>query len=181
MSTKDLIYTSVNSGNIGLLDSIKTLYIESFPEEERRPWDSILSLIESDAPFYKFIIVSNTDGTVGFYSTWRFPEAIYMEHFAVSPKLRGKGIGSEILEKIRSGSDGLSVVVEVEPAGCSPEAGRRIGFYERAGFTAIYDFNYVQPPYAKGLPEVPMILMSTHPICDLEMFVLQLHTLVYNK
>lgn len=178
----ELKYIVVTKESITLLDSVRSVYMDSFPEEERRPWESIVALIESGAPFFKFIIVQNKDNEdVGFYTLWRFPEARYIEHFAVKPALRGNGIGTEIISKIIAEADNIPVVIEVEPADSSDQASARIRFYEKAGFTAMIDYEYIQPPYAKGLPEVPMMLMSTGLIPDLDMFVLQLHTLVYNK
>ncbi|MDE7154178.1 MAG: GNAT family N-acetyltransferase [Muribaculaceae bacterium] len=181
MSNHNLTHITVTPDAIGLTDEVKGLYLESFPEEERRPWESICGLIESGAPFFKFVIVRSDAGIAGFYTLWRFPQALYVEHFAVMRSLRGNGFGSEILTEIKTQAGELPVVVEVEPAESSSEAVSRIKFYEKAGFTALYDFQYVQPPYAKGLPEVPMMLMTTSPLPDIELFVIQLHTLVYNK
>lgn len=181
MSSDVLTYVTVTADRIALLDEVKGVYLESFPEEERRPWDGIKRLIESGAPFFKFVIVRSADAVAGFYSTWRFPQTRYVEHFAVSRSMRGKGIGSEILSEIIAGAGNQPVVVEVEPEGTSPEAASRIKFYEKAGFTTLYDFEYIQPPYSKGLPEVPMMLMTTSPLPDIDLFVIQLHTLVYNK
>lgn len=177
----NLTFTEVTPSSLGLLEEVKGLYFSSFPEEERRPWESIISLIESEAPFFKFIIVKDLDDIVGFYSAWTFPQAIYVEHLAIQASQRGKGIGSAVMAHILEVASGKPVVVEVEPTETSEDAIKRIRFYESAGFTALYDFPYVQPPYAKGLPEVPLMLMSSAPLPDIELFVIQLHTLVYNK
>lgn len=183
MSSISLSYEIITPEKLHTLDQVKELYLGSFPEEERRPWESIVQLIESEAPFFKFVIVREvSDNSVaGFFSVWLFPQALYIEHLAVKREFRDKGIGSQILTDIIAGAAPKPVVVEVEPADTSEEAEKRIRFYERTGFTALYDYPYIQPPYAKGLPEVPLLLMTTSPLPDIDLFVIQLHTLVYNK
>ena len=41
----------------------------------------------------------------------------------------------------------------------------QLDFYRRNGFRLL-DYDYVQPPYAPGLPSVPLLLMSTDPALD---------------
>ena len=176
-------YNIVNAPALSQLVQVKDLYEYSFPEQERRPWDSFSTLIESGVPFFKFVTVTdNASGAiVGFYTEWSFPGAVYVEHFAVRKELRGAGAGSKILSHIVESAGDKAVVVEVEPKDTDENAPRRIKFYEKAGFTPLYDYEYMQPPYAPGLPEVPLMLMTTKKLPALDTFVIQLHTLVYNK
>ena len=46
---------------------------------------------------------------------------------------------------------------------------------------ALSDFKYFQPPYAPGLPDVELMLMTTRTLEDPVEFVIILHTLVYNQ
>ncbi len=173
--------TRITSTDDPLLGLIHTLYFDSFPESERRPWESIKELITSEAPFYKLYAATLNNSFVGFISIWNLPNTTYIEHFAVSHEMRAKGIGGVILDKIISDAGIQPVVVEVELPETGEIALKRISFYERHGFKAMNDFLYFQPPYAKGLPDVQLMLMTTRPLDDAEAFVIILHTLVYNQ
>lgn len=140
-------------------------------------------------PFFYFFALSHNGETVGFATVWRLPGATYVEHFAIYPALRGKSFGSATVkalldDKVRS-SLGLvpstPLVLEVELPESSPQAARRIAFYERCGLTAMEDFPYYQPPYREGGPQVPMMLMSSQPLDNATSFVILLHTIVYNQ
>ena len=73
------------------------------------------------------------------------------------------------------------LVVEVELPEANQDASRRIKFYKRHGFKPMTDFVYYQPPYAKGLPDVRLMLMTTKELTDPQVFVITLHNLVYNQ
>lgn len=164
-----------------LLSQIHSLYMDSFPETERRPWDSVKELISNSSPFYSLYAVTMADTFIGFISVWKLPRATYIEHFAVVADMRSKGIGGTVLNQIIEDAGNEPIVVEVELPDSGQDAPRRIAFYERHGFSAMSDFLYFQPPYAKGLPDVQMMLMTTRPLPDPQAFVIILHTLVYNQ
>lgn len=127
---------------------LRCLYEDSFPPEERRPWDALASLPDN------FSVYGITcGGTVtGLITLWRFEgEMVYIEHFAVDPAMRGSGIGKSVLAAVRRMASPLPVILEVEPEGSTPEAARRLGFYRRNGFIDFPEFNYIQPPYSPGL------------------------------
>lgn len=164
------------------LASVHYLYTTSFPEKERRPWEGIMRLIDSHMPFFRLFVAENADGQfLGFVSVWQLPGYLYIEHFAVAADKRSSGIGAEMLTALRELYPTSPLVAEVELPGSSSEADRRISFYERNGFTSLADFEYYQPPYAAGLPDVQLMLMSTAPISDPIAFTIMLHTLVYNQ
>ena len=103
--------------------------------------------------------------------------------------LRGRGVGARVvgalLDDNMRGQLGLQpgtpLVLEVELPEKSEEATRRVGFYRRCGLHDMADFPYYQPPYTYGLPDVPMMLMTSAPLSDAEGFVIMLHNLVYNQ
>lgn len=84
------------------LAAIFTLYTSSFPKEEQRPWSSILSMIESRHPFFTLSAIYRDDTFAGFASRWRLPGAIYIEHLAIEPTMRGSGIGAETIVHVIS-------------------------------------------------------------------------------
>ncbi len=153
------------------------LYLESFPPEERRPWAQIAHPRKSAGP--ELLMISDSAGEfAGFMTIWRFPEFIYVEHFAIEPSRRGTGIGGEAISLLTA-RETLPVVLEVErPDPEFPLTEKRIQFYARNGFK-ILPFNYIQPPYAPGLPEVPLMLMSTLPSLDPYAVSCTLHSEVY--
>lgn len=161
------------------MDIIKSLYEGAFPVEERRPWDDLVHRALDGNPFFN-VAVALVDGRiVGFVSTWRLPAAMYVEHLAVDPAMRCQGIGGEMIDRVVA-STSLPVMLEVEHPD-SDTARRRIDFYRRHGFSVIDGVDYVQPPYSRNLPEVPMLLMSTRPLEDVDTDIRLLYQIVYNQ
>ncbi|MDE6628869.1 MAG: GNAT family N-acetyltransferase [Muribaculaceae bacterium] len=148
----------------GVHEQIERIYMESFPESERRPAGEWWRMICGGEFPLQLMVICDDEGkeTVGFISFWRFSGFVYVEHFAVDARFRCGGTGSRALGEFLKRID-MPVVLEVERRGANDMADRRIGFYSRMGFHTVDDFDYVQPPYAPGLPSVPLLLMSTRP------------------
>ncbi|MCM1066740.1 MAG: GNAT family N-acetyltransferase [Muribaculaceae bacterium] len=166
------------------MEPSRRLYIDAFPEEERRPWSTMLLAPHERlrGPYLHQLLLAKgcSDTFAGLVTTWHFDHFNYIEHFATMPALRGAGVGSYTLQSLIQGFD-TPWVLEVErPAADNPMAARRIAFYERNGFHLL-DYDYIQPPYAPGLPEVPLLLMSTDPHIDPHHVAQVLHREVYGK
>lgn len=144
------------------------LYNSSFPEDERRLYESpedIANFVKKKGGKFSGIAAEERNGDpgtdyrfIGFLSYWTFKGFIYIEHFAVDPELRGKRIGTEMLDYLFS-TIGENVLIEVERPE-TEEARRRIAFYERNGFRLHDDIHYVQPPYSPGQNGLEMMLMT---------------------
>lgn len=172
----------ITDSSSALMTKIRDLYMSSFPECERRPWTSIIEMIDNKFPFFTMNAILDEERIfTGFITLWKLPDTHYVEHFAITRDCRGKGIGSKTISEIVTRSAGMPVVLEVELPGDSPEADKRIKFYQHNGFTAMDQFPYYQPPYTPELETVPMMLMTSAPLPDPERFVIMLHTLVYNQ
>lgn len=142
---------------------IEKIYVESFPPSERRPVGEWWRMIgDAQSPLQLQIIIDSEGKAVGFISFWRFRRFVYVEHFAIEERHRCGGTGAKAMRAFLEHTH-LPVVLEVERRGANEMADRRIGFYMRVGFRPVEGFDYVQPPYAPGLPEVPLLLMSTDP------------------
>ncbi len=163
-----------------LQEGIVRLYTDSFPEDERRPLGGVKNLIDAHGAFH-FSIVRSRNRVVGFISWWRLDSCFYVEHFAVKEDLRSKGYGKAVLERFCSLHGRKGIVLEVELPGTDDLADRRIRFYERCGFKAHREFDYVQPPYAHGLQPVPLLLMTYGHIEDINRIVREIHREVYNN
>lgn len=175
-----IIFSKIRENN-KYLNCIKTLYLNAFPPEERRDWHEIESLLENRNQIFDIYIIIYNNNFAGFISWWNFQEIIYIEHFATIPQLRGLGIGSmaisAFIKEVKT-----PIVLEVEPSSCGSTAQRRIDFYRRNGFHACEEYDYIQPPYNKNLPEVRLMLMTTTPSdVNLDKTTALIHRNVYKK
>ena len=114
---------------------------QSFPADERRKKEGQQKLLDEEK--YELLGVRNEGGLLAFLAVWEFAEFVFIEHFAVSEKARNSGIGGKMLEELARQKAG-KVVLEVELPEDSLKK-RRIGFYERHGFT-FNEYPYIQPP-----------------------------------
>lgn len=156
------------------------IWTESFPECERRDASAERLCIDTDSRFVFNAVVLEDGATdlsetedfspevkklrvVGLFSWWRLEAMVYGEHFAMSPAVRGKGIGAEVFRSVTENfsGEGIPFVFEVEsPDLSNPMTLRRIGFYKRCGMHLI-DHPYFQPRYHAEDTPVPMRLMSS--------------------
>lgn len=164
-----------------LLDSIKQLYFEAFPIEERRPWESIMRLISTNNSYNLTLIFADNE-FAGFITSWIFTDFIYIEHFAIVSDKRGYGIGAQAISAFTRYLPQLPIILEAEPIDTSAIARRRIEFYQRQGFQLCSDFDYTQPPYSPTLPAVKLSLMiysSSNDYPPLQSIATEIHHSVY--
>lgn len=120
---------------------------EAFPPNERKPLDEIMDLCAAG----RYDIQGLFDGSVllGYATLWMDPAApayILLDYLGVTAARRNGGLGGEILRRVASAYEGRSrVLMEAEqpvPGGDEAENGirrRRIAFYQRSGFSPLYD------------------------------------------
>jgi ribosomal protein S18 acetylase RimI-like enzyme len=154
---------------------VQQLYEESFPAKERRPWPQQLALVQANRLCLLYIEWDRV--FVGMLTYWQLPAFVFIEHFAVTPASRGKGIGAAVIKAMQQRFPVL--VLETETAAAGPLAVRRQGFYEKLGFTA-FPFSYQQPPYIAGENSLPMLLMQCGSSTTAESF-LATRQLVYQE
>lgn len=131
---------------------------QSFPPSEFRSYEGEYSLF--GYPNYQ-VLVAESEGVIqAFIAEWLFDTFHYVEHFAVNPSSRGKGLGSNILRSYLSTTK-LPVVIEVEAAD-TVEAKRRIAFYERLCFKQS-DIEYLQP-HLQYSPHDVLLRLMVHPV-----------------
>ena len=147
------------SRHSGLLERVEELYVGSFPLEERRPWDKLLGLLSTEPNFTLSLILDAKDGSfAGFLTHWLLENINYGEHFAMDPRLRGRGWGRALLNVLWQEPCPRPFVFEVEPP-TTPIAARRLAFYQSLG-AKIISTSYLQPPYAAGQQGMPLYLMA---------------------
>ena len=128
-------------------DAVYRLLTQSFPATERRGAAGQRALFSDSA--YRVDILRAPDGGVqALIASWDFDDFVFLEHFAVDPACRSGGIGGQMLDAMLARC-GKRACLEAE----LPEtelAARRIGFYERHGFTVNADYAYFQSALAQA-------------------------------
>ena len=138
---------------------------QSFPTDERRKKEEQKALFSTEE--YKVFTRRRDGRIIAFIAVWDFEDFLYVEHFAVSEKMRGGGIGAEMLKEIIHGFK-KPICLEVEPP-VTDTAIRRIAFYERNGMF-LNNYDYIQPPLSKGQNSLPLLIMTSGGKIDRERF-----------
>ena len=136
---------------------VRVLNESSFPANERRDYEKLLSLIEENPAFHLYAFTED-DTFTGFLSCWNWGDCRYFEHFAVEPAFRNGGRGAKYLQSVVE-MEQSPVILEVEPP-TDEMAQRRIGFYRRNGFRLWSDITYIQPPYSADKEAIELKLMT---------------------
>lgn len=132
------------------------MYTNAFPIEERRTLQSLNSNSNSDNIDYLVFIKDNIP--IAGVSIYYIQDFIFIEHLFVAEKMRGKGIGTKIIEYIIESNPLSDIILEVEPPKLSQAAKKRIKFYESLGFN-VEKIRYLQPPYRENEKEIELLLM----------------------
>jgi ribosomal protein S18 acetylase RimI-like enzyme len=143
------------SSPIAFEETLKNIYLDSFPSDERREWDELIELTQK--PYFTLYRISYRNETVGLITVWEWQELAFIEHFAINKSFQGQGIGSKVLNQLQKKLTS-SVILETELPN-NELAIRRINFYTRLGFH-ICEEEYLQPAYDKNKKTVKMSLMS---------------------
>ena len=126
-------------------DSFFNILDNSFPQNERRDYPSQKALLSVGK--YRPFVFKENDEVLALMATWEFADFVYVEHLAVDNKLRGKGVGTELIKNYLNNCK-KRVFLEVEPPNCEISK-KRISFYEKLGF-CFNDFYYLQQPLNPG-------------------------------
>lgn len=143
---------SANSDGYRFMEQLLT---EAFPQEEYRKLSEIRRLTEAESIFHNNLIFEG-EIPVGFITHWSLDVFCYIEHFAIRSGLRNKGYGKDVIALLRQHIH-IPIVLEVELP-VDEMTRRRIGFYERQGFT-LWRHKYTQPPYRQGGKQLDLYLM----------------------
>ncbi len=157
MDHKRVEIARITTSDAQFEDSLALMH-KSFVDDELRLDEDLRAITDSN-PLFSFNIVKNEEGErIGLVTTWNFGKCLYVEHFAIEPEQRGVTYGSAVLAKLSEISH-LPIILEVELPETSPEASRRVKFYEKSGFCG-WQTPYIQPAYSAGKNAVPMMIMS---------------------
>lgn len=121
-----------------LLKNVLELYESAFPENERTGNEQFLAMIDH-CPQMSFNVISEHDQLDGMAVIWDLGICRYLLYLAVTEKQRNHGLGAETLRLLKQQSS-LPIIGEIEYASeDNPMAARRIGFYQRNGFSIASD------------------------------------------
>lgn len=137
-------------------DRAYEIMAHAFPKSELRQCDEMKKKFIDD----EFLLfgLEEDNQIEGVILCWKTPSCVFLENFAVSEKLRGKGRGSTILSFIKEYFHHDVIVLEVEEP-YDETSKRRIGFYKRNGWI-LSPYGYKQPPLCEEINEIPLLLMS---------------------
>ena len=162
-------------------DAVFRLLSQSFPAGERRDAAGQRALL-SDSAYRIDILRAPSGGVQALMASWDFDDFVFFEHFAVAPACRSGGLGGQMLDALLSRIP-KPACLEAELSE-TELAARRIGFYERHGFTVNADYPYFQPALVPGGSQIPMQLLTTggaRTVSELRAIETLLHTRVYGQ
>ena len=124
------------------LPAVLALYERAFPENERSPLDPML---EDQTGSAEILSVYQETLFCGFVSILKCDDLVHIIYFAVEESMRGRGIGSKILEEIQMQYPGKRIIVDIEQPDefveNNAERISRKNFYLRCGYLR-NDFEY---------------------------------------
>ena len=133
------------------LESLKKLYMASFPDNERKPFEMI-ERHEAEGKTRIQALFDDDDAFAGLLITLLGKDQLLIDYLAVEEERRDEGLGSKALDLFEQQNPSMPVIVEIEdPADGDPLKIRRRQFYERNGFHEM--------PFGVILFDVPMRLM----------------------
>ena len=149
-----LVFDRIRSAEDPCFAILFTLYEQAFPVVERRELHALIEKLSDHRMHFTAVLLESH--IVGLVVYWQFDGFLYVEHLALFPEQRGKGIGSEVLKMLQN--MGYPVLLEVEIP-YDEASTNRVKFYNKSGFQAL-NIPYFQPPYRFGESLLPMMLFS---------------------
>jgi len=145
----------ITSPNDQFFDEFWLVYNASFPHNEKRTLEQQTDVFKKPECRLKVFISDNH--VWGFISFWTTDGFIFIEHLAVAPEFRNRGLGKTILKPFVE-SYSKPIILEIEFPVYNLTIGR-LHFYESLGFQ-LNEHEHSQPPYHTEDEPVPMKILS---------------------
>lgn len=119
-------------------NAVKEIYLEAFPKAERKPF----RMLKHSAARGKAAVFAATENGVlqGFTAVIPYNDTVMIDYLAVSGKIRSRGTGSKILEKICAHYPEKRILLLIEQldetASNFKQRVARKKFYEKNGFSS---------------------------------------------
>lgn len=144
----------LDSSNAAYFNDAMFLYEASFPKEERRDIEEQNRVLKNESYFFDLILDGDTFCGIALY--WEFRELIFLEHFAIMPKMRCMGLGSKVLDLLKEKNK--TVMLEIEPP-VDELTERRYGFYKRCGFV-MNPYHHIQAKFRADDEDLVLKILS---------------------
>ena len=129
-----MIIQQANSNQIAL---IYELYMEAFPEDERKPFKLIEEKVHEGK--MEILALEEEEKFVGLAITILHQDMVLMDYFAIEASCRGQGIGGRAIELLKERYQDRRMFLEIEVinenAANNAERIRRKAFYKSHGLT----------------------------------------------
>lgn len=145
-----------------LWQRVEEILLVSFPPEELGSTEAVRAQIEFGTRVLWLDDPQQPDAVAVTCDLGTAPGDVLLEFLAVAPSVRSTGRGSSLLRAVLATLQ-RPVVLEVEDPELvgSPEATRRIAFYQRLGGKVLdCARGYAMPNLATGIGEQPMLLIE---------------------
>jgi ribosomal protein S18 acetylase RimI-like enzyme len=163
MNNIDLKISIENSDKWKIVES---LYLKSFPANERQSIEKIIDRIEKGK--IELIIVYHQDEAIGFALIWRVKnlKSIYLEYIAVEEDYQNRGIGKELIKFLMNQLvPSEKIIAEIEDFLLGENKQQRLSrylFYKNLGFEKIDRVDYFLPPLDGTIPtKMDLIIFPT--------------------
>lgn len=117
---------------------IYELYMEAFPEEERKPFELMQQKVQEGK---MEILAIEEEGFAGLAITVLYEDRVLLDYFAIAPECREKGVGSRALQMLKERYKEKCFFLEIElideKAINNAERIRRKAFYKRNGMKEV--------------------------------------------
>ena len=139
------------------------IYVESFPENERRPVAAIKEMIKMDR---SRLMVGKRENKIVLMSLLypiKGTPFLLVDYLATAKEYRSTGMGRAFLRRILNGIDDIRtnfIIIEIENPYLDEDETKtkRLKFYKSIGMKELRGVRYVLPPF-QGTEPVELILM----------------------
>lgn len=138
-------------------DRFYQILSNNFPTKEIKEYNYMKDTFH--AGLYQVLTLKDNDQIVGIMSFYQHDDFRFIDYFAIDGSLKGKGMGSEMLQYFINLDDKM-VILEVEHPE-DEQSKRRIAFYQRNGLYLNDQFEYFVPPVRNLKHRLYFHLMSS--------------------
>ena len=138
-------------------DRFYQILSNNFPTKEIKEYNYMKDTFY--AGLYQVLTLKDNDQIVGIMSFYQHDDFRFIDYFAIDGSLKGKGMGSKMLQYFINLNDKM-VILEVEHPE-DEQSKRRIAFYQRNGLYLNDQFEYFVPPVRNLKHRLYFHLMSS--------------------
>lgn len=138
-------------------DRFYQILSNNFPTKEIKEYNYMKDTFH--AGLYQVLTLKDNDQIVGIMSFYQHDDFRFIDYFAIDGSLKGKGMGSKMLQYFINLDDKM-VILEVEHPE-DEQSKRRITFYQRNGLYLNDQFEYFVPPVRNLKHRLYFHLMSS--------------------